>query len=112
MSIILLRIGRGGLGRLLEQLTGSKTWAAIGLIGLCIVMIIACRDYRDWKIYKKIMKDKAKRANEIAPDPDAPFPQEAFATDDSPAQTKPDESLSSQVDQAQRGLGQDPPVKK
>ena len=97
---------------LLESIGGSKAWAYIGFAGLMAAVFVSSAKYRNWKIYKKIMKDKAKRENEIAPDPDAPFPQEAFATEDSPAQTKPDESPSSQVDQAQRGPGQDPPVKK
>ena len=110
--MIMLRLGGNWLGHLFERMTGSKVWATIGIFVLGLIVWYAGREYRNWKIYKKIMKDKAKRENEIAPDPDAPFPQEAFATEDSPAQTKPDESPSSQVDQAQRGPGQDPPVKK
>ena len=108
---MLLRLGGRWLFDLFETISGSRTWAYIGFALMVAGLFIGGEYYRRWKIYKKIMKDKAKKEDVRGLDPlEDPISHAAFEEENPPT---PTEALPlSQADQAWRGPGQDPPVKK
>ena len=94
--------------RSLEEMSGSRLGAVICLGAIVAVIWLGGGAYRKSKIYKNIMKDKAKKEDVRGLDPlEDPISHAAFEEENPPT---PTEALPlSQTDQAWRGPGQDPP---